>query len=147
MTGSYFDAQDLTQETFLAAYKSSAYFDGQNPRAWLSKIAANKCLDFLKASGRRQIPTDAPFFLTCRDPSPPPEQTLAEQDVRQQLYDCCMRLKSPYREAALDYFYYEMDIGQMAKKTGKNIKTLQTQVYRAKAMLQKMIRKEDLLDG
>lgn len=147
MTGDYFEAQDLTQETFLSAYKCSAYFDGHNPRAWLCRIASNKCLDYLKANGRRQIPTDDRFFLTYQDSSPPPERSLTEKDIRQQLYACCMQLKSPYREAALDYYYYEMDIQQMAAKTGKNIKTLQTHIYRAKAMLRKMLRKEDLEDG
>lgn len=147
MTGDYFDAQDLTQETFLSAYKSSAYFDGRNARAWLCKIAANKCLDYLKASGRRQIPWDSEMFSDRSGSSPPPDKDILEQEIQKQLYDCCMRLKSPYRETALDYFYYEMDIGQIAEKTGKNIKTLQTQVYRAKAMLRKMIRKEDLRNG
>lgn len=46
-------------------------------------------------------------------------------------------LKSPYREIALDYFYRELLPAEIAEKTGKNLKTVQTQIYRAKAMLQK----------
>ena len=58
-----------------------------------------------------------------------------------------MKLKEPYRQVALDYFYHEMDAGEMAEKRGKNLKTIQTQIYRAKAMLRKLYRKEDLLHG
>ncbi len=147
LTKDYFDAQDMTQETFLSAYKNMAYFDGRNTRAWLCKIATNKCLDFLKASGRRQIPTEDTFFLSCFDHSPDTETSVMEEETRKRLYECCMELKSPYREAALDYYYYEMDIQDMVQKTGKNIKTLQTQIYRAKAMLRKSLQKEVLRHG
>ena len=37
--GNPFDAEDLTQEVFLSAYKSLAHFDGLYEKAWLSKIA------------------------------------------------------------------------------------------------------------
>ena len=48
---------------------------------------------------------------------------------------------------ALDYFYHEMEPVEIAEKRGKNLKTIQTQIYRAKAMLRKLYRKEDLLNG
>lgn len=147
MTRDYFDAQDLAQETFLSAYKNLAYFDGANERAWLCKIATNKCFDYLKHTGRRQIPMDGEYFLAISDVSSSLEKTCMEREIRQELFDCCNQLNSPYREVALDYFYYEMDIGAIVSQTGKNIKTLQTQIYRAKAMLKKHYRKEDLRDG
>lgn len=146
-TGDYFDAQDLAQETFLSAYKNLAYFDGINERAWLCKIATNKCLDYLKNTGRRQIPTEDNYFLTESDHHPSPEKQYLDSEVRDQLYRCCCQLNPPYREVALDYFYHEMEISEIVAKTGKNIKTLQTQIYRAKAMLKKLYRKEDLTYG
>lgn len=145
MTENYFDAEDLTQDTFLSAYKNFAHFDGQNEKAWLCKIATNKCLDYLKRAGRRSIPTEDVFFLTVAENRPTPEDMFLEDEVRQRLYDCCMALKQPYRDVALDYYYHEMEIGEIVKKTGKNIKTLQTQIYRAKAMLRKLYGKENIL--
>ena len=147
LTKDYFDAQDLTQETFLSAYKNLAGFDGVNERAWLCRIASRKCLDYLKHSGRKQIPTDDQFLITCSPPEPAPEREVMEAALRQELYDCCLKLKEPYRQVALGYFYYETDAAEMAAKTGKNLKTIQTQIYRAKAMLRKLYRKEDLFDG
>ena len=37
--GNPFDAEDLTQEVFLSAYKNLSRFDGTYEKAWLSKIA------------------------------------------------------------------------------------------------------------
>lgn len=145
-TGNYFDAEDLAQETFLSAYKSTAFFDGSNERAWLCKIATNKCLDHLKRAGRKFIPTEDGYFTALSSPDSIEENYL-EQEVRQNLYNCCCRLKSPYKEVALDYYYYEHDIGEIVEKTGKNIKTLQTQIYRAKGMLRKLYGGEETEDG
>ena len=147
LTKDYFDAQDLTQETFLSAYKNMSGFDGRNERAWLCKIASRKCLDYLKHSGRKQIPSDDQFLIICSPAESSPEQDLMEKALRQELYDCCMKLKEPYRQTALDYFYHEMDAGEIAARTGKNLKTVQTWIYRARAMMRRLYRKEDLYDG
>ena len=58
MLGDYFDAQDMTQETFLTYYRVLDRFDGQNEKAFLTKIATNKCLDFLKSKRRKEMPTE-----------------------------------------------------------------------------------------
>ena len=62
ITENYFDAEDLTQDTFLSAYKNIARFDGKNEKAWLARIATNKCLDFKKRGAAGQIPTEDEFF-------------------------------------------------------------------------------------
>jgi len=46
----------------------------------------------------------------------------------------------------LDYFCNEISAAEIAKKTGKNIKTVQTQIYRARSLLQKSYRKGDLIN-
>ena len=53
MTGSLQDSEDLTQETFLRAWRSRESFRGEARfRAWLYRIATNTCLDALKARPR-----------------------------------------------------------------------------------------------
>jgi len=133
----------LTQDTFLSAYKNLSTFDKTNEKAWLSKIASNKCLDYLKSPRKRNIPTNEEFFLTQEHPASSPEAITLENESKKQLYFLCQQLKKPYREVSLDYFYYELETAQIADKTGKPIKTIQTQIYRAKGMLKALYRKED----
>ena len=57
MLGSFEDAEDLVQETFLRAWRSRATFEGgPYVRAWLYRIATNACLDSLRRRSRR-VPT------------------------------------------------------------------------------------------
>lgn len=139
---SYFDAEDLTQDTFLSAYKNLTNFDGKNEKAWVCRIATNKCLDYLKRAGRKVIPMEDTYFNEVQCNKPSPEEHVLETDVKQKLFEVCSQLKPPYQEVALEYFYYEKDISDIVKQSGKNRKTIQTQVYRAKIMLRKLWRKE-----
>ena len=51
-------AEDVMQETFLAAWKSAASFSDENGRAWLFTIAKNKTLDRLRAEARQATAED-----------------------------------------------------------------------------------------
>ena len=56
MLASYDQAEDAVQEAFLRAWRSRETFNGDQPRAWLYRIATNVCLDLIRRSGR-QVPT------------------------------------------------------------------------------------------
>jgi RNA polymerase sigma-70 factor (ECF subfamily) len=53
MLGSFEEAEDLTQETFLRAWRKRTSFQGRASfRAWLYRIATNACLDALEKRPR-----------------------------------------------------------------------------------------------
>jgi RNA polymerase sigma-70 factor (ECF subfamily) len=141
MTQNYFDAEDLTQETFLAVYKALPEFDGENPGGFVTRIATNKCLDYLKKAERRTVVADDELFAKETAKNAEPEKLFLEKEVTQELQRVCSSLKSPYREVALAYYCQEQTSAQIAKTSGRKIKTIQTQLRRAKTMLQKQLKK------
>jgi RNA polymerase sigma-70 factor (TIGR02960 family) len=65
--GSLQDAEDLVQETLLAAWRGLEAYEGRaSVRAWLYRIATNRCLNALRARSRR------PRELPAMDQPPEP---------------------------------------------------------------------------
>jgi RNA polymerase sigma-70 factor (TIGR02960 family) len=65
--GSLQDAEDLVQETLMAAWRGLEGFEGRaSLRTWLYRVATNRCLNALRDRGRRMPELPAP-------PQKPPE--------------------------------------------------------------------------
>jgi RNA polymerase sigma-70 factor (TIGR02960 family) len=63
MLGSLTDAEDLVQETLLAAWRGLAGFQERaSVRTWLYRIATNRCLNALRGAGRRAPAEPVPPF-------------------------------------------------------------------------------------
>ncbi|MDA0161823.1 RNA polymerase subunit sigma-70 [Solirubrobacter ginsenosidimutans] len=76
MLGSLDEAEDLTQETFLRAWRFRSTYAGRaSLRAWLYRIATNVCLDALER--RPRMPTDVGEMLWLQ---PIPDELLSDAD-------------------------------------------------------------------
>lgn len=56
MTGSVLDGEDLVQDAMFEAYRKLDQFDESRPLSpWLFRIAHNRCIDFLRRRGARDV--------------------------------------------------------------------------------------------
>lgn len=59
MLGSAADAEDAVQEVMVKAWRAGEKFEGRSSlRSWLYRIATNTCIDSIRATSRRAIPTE-----------------------------------------------------------------------------------------
>jgi RNA polymerase sigma-70 factor (ECF subfamily) len=92
------DAQDLTQEVFIRALRHRDQLkDEQKAANWLSRIATNAAIDFVRKSNRVSF-TELDDTLRRHDDNP--EQLLMRAEVRDYL-DAGLRLLTQRERAAL----------------------------------------------
>jgi len=149
MTSDYFASEDLTQETFISVYQHLKTFDGENPKAWICRIATNKCLDYLRKASKGNISAgdedlEKNFLASTNNiwEVNSPESKVIEDEVKEILLKRCNSLKPPYNEIAKLFYYDEIDPVEIARQKNIKLKTVQTRLYRAREMLRKVYRKE-----
>jgi RNA polymerase sigma-70 factor, ECF subfamily len=77
MLGSFQDAEDVVQETYLRAWRAYGGFEGRSSvRTWLYQIATNGCLTELAKHSRRMLPSG--LYDPEPDPGAHPEAAGAE---------------------------------------------------------------------
>jgi RNA polymerase sigma-70 factor (ECF subfamily) len=70
MLASFDEAEDAVQETMLRAWRGRDSFDGNQPRAWLYRIATNVCLDVLRRNARQGTAAQSYADLPWLQPYP-----------------------------------------------------------------------------
>lgn len=99
IVGNVADAQDLTQEAFIKALQRQEQLkDEQKAAHWLSRIATNTAIDFLRRNGRF---TYCELDAAPEPPSESPEQILLRSERREYLEDGLRRLTERERTALI----------------------------------------------
>ncbi len=148
LTGSDADAQDVLQDTFLAAYRGLASFRGASRfSTWLYRITTNAALMHRRA--RRRRPTESmEEFLPRFDENGQHAPEAAELQVASRADDlldgkllvekaraALERLPDLYREAFVLRDLEELDTGEVADLLSVDAATVRQRVHRARLML------------
>lgn len=138
-TNNSHDAEDLTQEVFLKAYRKLAQYEGRAAfSTWLYRIGMTTCLDDQRSRSRRPTVSSTPFeLLEDSLPTRSPLESLSESS----LFEALSHLRPREREVLLlrdveDYSYQEI-----AQQLGISLSATKMRIQRARLALQNAYRK------
>ena len=144
LTGEPAAAQDLTQETFLRAYRSFASFrPGSNCRAWLLRIAYNTfCTEYRR---RGRLPEAQPL----EDGSDPldqlatgesdPEEAVLRLLDHEALHRALTQLPEGFRMAVVLVDIHGLSCAEAAEVMGTPRGTVLSRLHRARARLRALL--------
>lgn len=138
LVGNYHDAQNLTQDTFIAAFNHIGEMDGTNIKGWLVRIASNKSKDLLKSAYYRRVSImeDISELDILREEMSP-ERILIEGETGEIIRQSIVSLPEPYHDVAVLFFLEEISVEAIATRLSRPKKTVQSQLYRAKLKLRR----------
>lgn len=142
MVRDYHEAQNLAQETFLSAYRKIDSCPPESYKPWLARIATNKAKDHLKSAYMRRVTTDDGEQLACIPTDLTPERIYVTSETQQYIHEQILSLKEPYHKVSVLYFIDEKSVEEISQRLDRPKKTVQTQLYRAKGMLQELLKEE-----
>lgn len=133
-------AQDLTQETYLRAWR---YFDsfgqGTNCRAWLFRILHNVCADHWRRTRGEIVDSDPEAFV---EPFYDWEGEFLNGELSEEVERALARLPQVYRWAVLLADVEELSYREIAEVMGCPVGTIMSRVNRGRRTLARLLRPE-----
>ena len=136
------EAQDLTQETFLAAWRAIDRCPSGFEKQWLARIAANKAKDYLQSAWNRRavLPGDEGIPPGL---APPAEEVVLERAGADDIRAAVAELKEPYRPVCRLCLLEEKSPEEAALALGRPVKTIHTQLSRGKRLLRERLERSE----
>ena len=161
MLGSFYDAEDATQEAMIRAWKGLDRFDGRaSVKNWLYRIATNVCLDEIHNKGRRARPIEEgqPFSGTplvedlvqrpanawiepiadaraLASDSDPSERVILKQSIRLAFVAALQKLAPKQRAALLLMDVLGFSAAEAAETLDTSVASVNSALQRARAAL------------
>ncbi len=151
--GDYDEAADVTQETFISAYKHFASFRGESKvYTWLYQIAVNQCRNQMRKRSRlrslRIESLDEPIEWEAggersqreiADSSSDPDVVFAGKELREQIAGAVAALPPDYREVIVLREMQGLAYTDIAEVAGISLDNVKTRLSRARMMLRRRL--------
>lgn len=142
MVGDPDDAADITQETFIKAYRALGSFRGDSKfSSWIYRIASNVCLDFLRSRSRRaQVPLsfeneDAEGEVELPDMSQNPEEVLMKKLSMEAVRRGMEKLPPKQRQILVLRELCGLSYAELAQTLSVEEGTVKSRIFRARKRL------------
>lgn len=146
------EAADLTQETFVNAFRSWDSFRGDSQvYTWLYRIAVNLTKNRLERRGRikrtETFSLDAPvddehdgdLYLQIDDETMAPERLADNQELKEVLVDQVQRLRHDYKEVIILRDYQGFAYKEIAEILDCSVQAVKSRLFRARSTLRERL--------
>lgn len=137
MVGNREDARDLTQSTFLKAWRGLGSFEtSRRFFSWLYRIALNESLSFLRnRRGGEALDERA------EDPAPTPEDDLRASERCDTVQAALMRLSEGERQILVLHYYGQLSYAELSELLDVHEKTVKSRLFTARRALGEILRR------
>ncbi|NTU83034.1 MAG: sigma-70 family RNA polymerase sigma factor [Chloroflexales bacterium] len=153
MLGDADAAADVTQDTFISAYRNLSRFRGGLFRSWLFRIATNACYDALRVRKRRpsislsgagNLDDDGPAF-DLPDTGESPDERALRHELAAAIQQGLEQLPEDQRVVVILSDVQGLAYDEIAEVTSTNLGTVKSRLSRARARLREILRAGELL--
>lgn len=131
-------AEDVTQDVFVKLITNNPSLDEGREKAWLLKVALNRCRDLWRSSWIKKVVLGHPGFECF--PAPDMIGQLADQ---QSLSEAVSRLKPEFKEVVLLFYYQGFSVAEISVMLDIAEGTVSSRLSRAREKLQKELKGDD----
>ncbi len=142
MVGDPDDAADMTQETFIKAYRALSSFRGDSKfSSWLYRIASNVCLDFLRSRSRHPqvslstVDEDDRATFELPDMRQNPEEQLMKKLGMEAVRRGLEQLPEQQRQILVLRELGGLSYAELAQTLGLEEGTVKSRIFRARKRL------------
>jgi len=144
--GSAQDAEDITQDAFVKAWRNLKKFDpGRSFKTWVFSIAKNTCIDFLKK--KKSIPFsrfekengENALLETLADSSPLPDELLEREGLGEALSKAMEVLSPKYRLVLFLRYNDHFNFREISEIFNEPLHTIKSRHRRALILLRKLL--------
>lgn len=130
-------AEDLTQDTFLRAYRSLDKYNPVYPfNNWILKIASNLCIDNIRKSKNVAFSdSDTELSLVQQNVFVDPQEAILDKEASQELARALTILPAKYRLVILLRYLEGLKYEEIATVLEEPLGTIKTKLYRARGLL------------
>jgi RNA polymerase sigma-70 factor (ECF subfamily) len=148
------DAEDMTQETFLRAFRALKRYDPTRPfGAWLHTIATRLCIDHHRRNRARMVSLTQPEegsageerTIDLEDPGDRPDEDAEKSELARRLEALVEELPPDSRAAILLRHQQDLPYEEIARVLQVPLGTVKARIHRARIMLkQKLLAQGDV---
>ena len=130
-------AEDVCQDVFVRLMTNAPDLQEGREKAWLLKVALNRCRDLWRGAWLKRVVLGSPAFETI----PAPDDS-GRRDDEEAMMKAIHELPPTFREAILLYYYQGYGIGEIAQMLDLPEGTISSRLSRARKKLESILKEE-----